>query len=241
MAGIFLISASAIANEASKHGYDSDEELHLGRPFLTQKPQSSKGQTTIRSSSHPIRRRDCSPDGLAYGLRLVSELVAPETDELKDTLHIRDAVPKNPLFPRARIKPAPKKATAARELKLPGTKAFACDVPGCGKSYKGLRALKQHNSLKHSGVSARVQCPLLNCGTTLADKTVLKRHIAVVHGSLPHYKCKQVGCNSRFRSREALQVHARVHSQQEPARFHCTVPGCQKSFLHRSSLRTHRM
>jgi zinc finger protein BrlA len=51
------------------------------------------------------------------------------------------------------------------------------------------------------------------------------------------FKCKEPGCNGRFKRQEHLKRHMKSHSKEKP--HVCWVPGCHRAFSRSDNLNAH--
>lgn len=51
------------------------------------------------------------------------------------------------------------------------------------------------------------------------------------------FRCKELGCEGRFKRQEHLKRHVKIHSKEKP--HVCWVPGCSRRFSRRDNLKVH--
>lgn len=110
----------------------------------------------------------------------------------------------------------PSKATGHHDL-------YKCEFEGCGKAYKKLCRLEEHER-SHTG-EVRMIFPLS------------------VHPLICTYCQRPFVCNTCGKSylRDThLQAHKRSHLPDSARPLECPVPGCQKRFWTNQHLRAHR-
>ncbi|KAJ2519505.1 hypothetical protein H4217_002642 [Coemansia sp. RSA 1939] len=119
-----------------------------------------------------------------------------------------------------------------------GERPFACQYPGCGKTYMRDTHLLVHARMHLDPARRPYTCAHPGCERSFATSQRLRRH-ALVHvsdGTKPH-ACSFAGCFRTFAKRNQLHVHECAHREQDP--YACDHAGCGRTFKHPSQLRRH--
>ena len=111
-----------------------------------------------------------------------------------------------------------------------GEKPFACDEPGCGKSFAQKSTLSVHMR-KHAGVKP-LACEY--CKKDFATSSQLTAHIRTHTGEKP-YKCDEPGCGKYFTQSSHLSQHILTHTGVKP--YKCD--DCGKDFAQSATLTRH--
>lgn len=113
-------------------------------------------------------------------------------------------------------------------------KTFACEFPGCGKSYGKKHHLKEHER-RHSG-DMKYSCEV--CGKKFYMHAHMKRHMYSHTGLKPHV-CRWK-CGLTFASYGGRMKHERInHYKKNPLQSECDV--CGRPFKNQQQLIKHRM
>lgn len=112
------------------------------------------------------------------------------------------------------------------------SKIFSCDIAGCAKIFKSMRALDYHKtSVQHVGRTNASICG--QCGKGFNNATNLRVHVNSAHTTERKLVCE--GCGERFKLVKHLRRHMLVHTGEKP--FQCDI--CQQKFRHREVLKRH--
>ncbi|KAK7868901.1 hypothetical protein R5R35_014213 [Gryllus longicercus] len=109
-----------------------------------------------------------------------------------------------------------------------------CSEPDCRKVFSNFSLLKEHKKADHSKVFA---CP--TCNKKLRSKTLLKKHqqTHVLPEERKFFTCPYKECGRVYTRRFNLDQH--IRSSHEGIKFHCAVPGCEKSLVTKQKLQEH--
>ena len=114
---------------------------------------------------------------------------------------------------------------------------FACDFPGCTKTFARKDKLAQHVKNKHSE-DRPFLCGYPGCGLAFKWAGQRKEHWLRHSGEKP-FPCGHPGCERAFRQKGTLTQHvAFKHSDERP--FKCDRPGCEEAFKQASDLKQHK-
>ncbi|GLH07118.1 Protein suppressor of hairy wing [Gryllus bimaculatus] len=109
-----------------------------------------------------------------------------------------------------------------------------CSEPDCRKVFSNFSLLKEHKKADHSKVFA---CP--TCNKKLRSETLLKKHqqTHVLPEERKLFTCPYKECGRFYTRRFNLDQH--IRSSHEGIKFHCAVPGCEKSLVTKQKLQEH--
>lgn len=118
------------------------------------------------------------------------------------------------------------------------TTPFACDYPGCGKSFNKPSRLNSHMR-SHTG-ERPFKCTYDGCSKDYMEEKHLAQHVADTHIGKREHVCELDGCGAAFSTATRLKRHAEtVHAKEKPG-FVCTGHGeCGASFRKKSALERH--
>ena len=108
--------------------------------------------------------------------------------------------------------------------------------PKCGTWIKHVTNYIRH--VKHCGTN-EFQCS--DCKKSFSRKDTLKRHSKKVHPQRKTTKgffCKE--CQKPFTYATALKLHEGTCGKSKPKPYHCSFPGCGKSFAYKSTYQHHK-
>jgi len=105
----------------------------------------------------------------------------------------------------------------------------------CSKTFHSTKNLKLHMVCHQPGYNDRnYSCDVKDCGKTFLRRSMLRRHIRVVHDGLaPSYKCEY--CSKTLSSKMSLRDHTKIHSGLRP--YQCEI--CQQTFARKNYLISH--
>lgn len=116
-----------------------------------------------------------------------------------------------------------------RDHGLENVKELACDV--CSKIFAQPSALYLHTEEEHKDVIKVFTCKI--CSRPFKNKTLLTRHLSVVHTESRPYACEH--CEASFKSSTNLKSHQAMHTGLK--KYSCDV--CGKLFSYKTSLDQH--
>lgn len=116
-----------------------------------------------------------------------------------------------------------------------GVKSFACDYPGCGKTFFTGSGQHLHKSTHEPG--RRISCTWPDCKTTSGSAGDMRKHMRIHTGEKPFF-CHYEGCGMSFNASTTRKRHITViHLNQRP--FQCDFPSCERAFASRNHLKAH--
>ncbi|KAB0798964.1 hypothetical protein PPYR_06850 [Photinus pyralis] len=117
-----------------------------------------------------------------------------------------------------------------------GERPFACDAPGCNKTYLYSFHLRRHQESHSATPRGQITCPIPGCYLQLSNHSNLKRHIKRKHSSNDHYQFHCDYCKQGFHRKRQLLNHIHLHTGV--ASFQCVL--CDNLFLTTTELNRHK-
>jgi len=133
---------------------------------------------------------------------------------------------------RRRTKPRARSAPRAKAAKV---SKFACEEPGCGKSFRSRSDLTAHTRT-HTGEKP-LKCSFAGCTRAFAHSSNLRQHERSHRGE-KRYKCRFAGCSRVFAHPTSRNDHEAKHRGERP--YKCDAEGCGKTFTAKANLTRHR-
>lgn len=102
-----------------------------------------------------------------------------------------------------------------------------CDYKNCSSKFKQAAELKKHKRNVHLIDTLYYNCTYENCTIKCNQKCNLEKHINDVHLNAKLFKCLEIGCVSKFKRKEHLQIHHEaIHDNTNIKWFSCNENKC---------------
>ena len=105
------------------------------------------------------------------------------------------------------------------------------------KKRKLMTGFEIQSKIRKYNSRQEIICPEVGCGKLFKCTQNLRKHTKTVHLNLRPFPCDWPGCESAFKTREAMTNHKSIHSNER--NFKCEFEGCHKSFKIRCKLTQH--
>ena len=116
------------------------------------------------------------------------------------------------------------------ELRHTSQKSFLCDI--CGSKFINKLSMSRHR-LSHKQLRP-FHCD--QCEASFNKKEHLRRHQLSKHSDDKPFACSHTGCDRRFKRKDKLAEHEKMHSNDKP--FMCDI--CGRGYRYKEGLRYHK-